>query len=192
MRAEQKRKERRTAFLMWGSGGAVIVLLVGLVGFYIVNERSASSLDAVKSFQYLGSEHTTDPVTYKEVPPVGGPHAPPPDWQNCGIYDQPVANEKAVHSLEHGTVWITYRPDLPQAQVEQLRELVRKQQDYVLLSPYQGIPSPIVISSWSKQLTGITDAGDPRLARFISKFKNGPDAPEVGAACTGGTGDPLS
>ncbi|MFC7643695.1 DUF3105 domain-containing protein [Streptosporangium lutulentum] len=125
--------------------------------------------------------------------PAGrGPHAPPPDWQNCGIYDQPVANEKAVHSLEHGTVWITYRPDLPQAQVEQLRELVRKQQDYVLLSPYQGIPSPIVISSWSKQLTGITDAGDPRLARFISKFKNGPDAPEVGAACTGGTGDPLS
>ncbi|WP_433254959.1 DUF3105 domain-containing protein [Streptosporangium sp. CA-135522] len=192
MRAQQTRKERRTAFLMWGVGGAVILLLVGVVGFYIVNERSASSLDAVKSFKYVGSEHTSGPVTYKETPPVGGPHAPPPEWQNCGIYDKPIGNENAVHSLEHGAVWITYRPDLPKAQVEELRSLVRKQRDYMLLSPYPGIPSPIVASSWGNQLSGITDAGDPRLAKFIAKFKNGPGTPELGAACSGGKGEPLS
>ncbi|GGL03540.1 DUF3105 domain-containing protein [Planomonospora parontospora] len=191
MRAEQKAKERRTALLMWGSGGLIILLLVGLVGFYLVNERAASSLDAVKSFTYVGSEHTTDPVTYKENPPVGGPHAPSPDWQNCGVYDQPVGKENAVHSMEHGAVWITYRPDLPKDQIEKLRELVRKQGDYMLLSPFPGIPSPIVASSWGKQLTGITDADDPRLPKFIAKFKNGPGTPELGAACSGGKGEPL-
>ncbi|HET9972943.1 MAG TPA: DUF3105 domain-containing protein [Streptosporangiaceae bacterium] len=36
---------------------------------------------------------------------------------NCGIYDQPVPNERAVHNMEHGAIWITYQPSLPQAQV---------------------------------------------------------------------------
>ena len=36
--------------------------------------------------------HTTDPITYKEVPPMGGPHWSA--WQNCGVYDQPIQNEQ--------------------------------------------------------------------------------------------------
>jgi hypothetical protein len=40
---------------------------------------------------------------------------------NCGVYDQPVPKERAVHNLEHGAVWITYSPSLPSSQVSQLR-----------------------------------------------------------------------
>ena len=47
-------------------------------------------------------------MTYTETPPAGGPHDPV--WDDCGVYTQPLRNENAVHALEHGTVWITYRP----------------------------------------------------------------------------------
>ncbi|MER5621457.1 DUF3105 domain-containing protein [Streptosporangium sp. NPDC002544] len=183
MRAEQQRKERRTAFLMWGAGGLVVVLLVGLVAFYMVNERAATSLDNVISAKYVGSQHTQTKVTYKESPPLGGEHNPA--WQNCGIYDQPINNENAVHSIEHGAVWITYRPDLPKAELDTLKELASK--DYMLLSPYPGLPAKVVASSWNKQLK-LDSADDPRLPKFITKYKNGPDTPELGAACSGGVG----
>ena len=47
-------------------------------------------------------------VEYDREPPTNGDHAP--IWQNCGLYEKPVQNRYAVHSLDHGVVWITYRP----------------------------------------------------------------------------------
>jgi hypothetical protein len=178
MRAEQKAKERKTALMMWGGGGLVILLLVGLVGFYLIDQAAKTSLDAVTSAKYPGSLHVQTKVSYKESPPMGGEHHPA--WQNCGIYDAPINNENAVHSMEHGAVWITYRPDLPKDQVDLLKELASK--DYMLLSPYPGLPSDVVVSSWNKQLK-LDGADDPRLPKFIAKFKQGPETPELGASC---------
>ncbi|MGV9777130.1 DUF3105 domain-containing protein [Streptosporangium sp. NPDC003464] len=183
MRQAQKSKERRTAFLMWGVGGAVIVLLAGVVGFYLVNERAASSLDAVTSAKYPGGAHVQTQVSYKENPPLGGEHNPA--WQTCSVYDKPVNNENAVHSMEHGAVWITYQPDLPKDQVEKLKAMVSGK-DYMLMSPYPGLPSKIVASSWNKQLK-LDSADDPRLAKYIAKYRNNSaETPEFGADCAGG------
>lgn len=182
MRAEQRRKERRTALLMWGTGGLVIVLLVGLVGFYLVKQARETSMDEVVTASYDGGQHVWDKVAYKETPPMGGEHNP--TWQNCGIYDEPINNENAVHSMEHGAVWITYRPDLPKEQVDKLKEIA--DDDYMLLSPYPGLPAPVVASAWNHQIR-LTGADDPRLPRFIRKYKNGPDTPELGASCEQGT-----
>jgi hypothetical protein len=104
----------------------------------------------------LGHDHVPGPVKYAVLPPVGGPHNGV--WMNAGVYDQPVPTERAVHDLEHGAVWITYRPNLPAAQVKALQDLVGKQSmidesgnsnRYMDLSPWadNSLPSPIVISS---------------------------------------------
>lgn len=182
MRAEQKRRERRMTLIMWGAGGFVVVLLVGLAGIYLARQAAATSLADVKTYgPYKGALHVNSRVTYKETPPVGGEHNPA--WQNCGAYDQPINNENGVHSMEHGAVWITYRPDLPKAQVDKLTSMVT---DYVLLSPYPGLPAPVVASSWNHQLL-LTGADDPRLPKYIAKYKQNPNyTPEFGAACTGG------
>ncbi len=183
LRAEQQRKERRMAMLMWGAGGLVVVLLIGLVAFYLVRERSAAALDGVRTYNYQGAIHKESKLTYKETPPVGGEHNPV--WQNCKVYDKPINNETAVHSMEHGAVWITYRPDLPAAQVDKLKSLVNG--DYILLSPYPGLPAPVVASSWNNQLH-LTGADDPRLPRYIARYKqNATYTPENGASCQGGT-----
>jgi hypothetical protein len=149
--------------------------------------------------QALGHDHVAGPVKYSVNPPVGGDHNA--TWMNCGVYDQPVPNERAVHNLEHGAIWITYSPSLPAAQVSQLRAFFARQtvlnpsgsggSRYIDLTPYRGLPSPIVASAWGFQLR-LTSPGDPRLQQFVSKLRVSQQyTPEYGAPCTGGVGTPL-
>jgi hypothetical protein len=141
--------------------------------------------EGVKSFEVgSGGRHTEGDVDYAQSPPVGGEHNPV--WQNCGFYDEPVRDENVVHSLEHGAVWITYVPDLPQDQVDQLRALARSH-TYLLVSPYPDLDSPIVASAWGKQLK-LQSASDPDLERFVRAYQQGPQTPELGAPCYGGIG----
>jgi hypothetical protein len=132
-------------------------------------------------------QHTEAAVDYPQSPPAGGEQNPV--WQDAGFYEEPVQNETAVHTLEHGAVWITYQPDLPQEQKDAIRELVEAQ-TCVLASPYEGLDAPVVASAWGKQV-GLDGADDPDLESFIGAYLQGPQTPEPGAACTGGVGDPA-
>jgi hypothetical protein len=147
----------------------------------------------------LGHNHVTGTVAYSIAPPAGGDHNA--IWMNCGVYDQPVPNERAVHNLEHGAVWITYSPSLPSAQVSQLRAFFARQtvlnpsgaggSRYIDLTPYPGLPSPIVATAWGFQLH-LTSPSDPRLQQFVDKFRVSQQyTPEYGSPCTGGLGTPL-
>jgi hypothetical protein len=95
-----------------------------------------------------------------------------------------------VHSLEHGAVWIAYRPDLPEAAVQTLRNLARGR-THVLVAPYPDLPQPVVATAWGLQLP-LEDAFDSRLPVFVSRYEKGPQTPEPGALCTGGTGTPIT
>jgi hypothetical protein len=181
IRREQARKERRRALMIWGPVTATIIVLGGAVVWSLAADSAAKDLGAVKSFT-VKQGHVDTPVTYEQSPPAGGEHAPA--WLNCGVYDAPVPNENAVHSLEHGAVWVTYRPDLPGDQVSALQELLSG--PYDILSPYPGLEAPVVASAWGKQLT-LDGADDARLPAFLKAYRQGPQAPEPGAACTGGT-----
>ena len=127
--------------------------------------------------------HVQGPVAYKLNPPVGGDHNP--NWQNCmgDVYDAPIANEHAVHSMEHGAVWITYRSGLPDDQVAKLADKVRGV-EYMLMSPVDNLDRPISLQAWGYQLK-VDDADDARIAEFIKLLRN-TAAIEPGAACSGG------
>ena len=151
-------------------------------------EQPGKPPEGVKTYNVGPSVvHTESEVDYEQSPPAGGEHNPV--WQNCGYYAEPVRDENAVHSLEHGAVWITYSPDLPPDEVELLRDIAEGQ-TFVLVSPREGLPSPVVASAWGKQLA-LESAEDSDLERFIGAYRQGPDTPEPGAACTGGIGQPV-
>ncbi|MFG1697132.1 DUF3105 domain-containing protein [Nonomuraea sp. NPDC049309] len=188
LKARQRRAELRRQIVVMGAVvGAAGTLIVGVVVF-VSTERSRSSLEEVQTFTVTQRNHTNDPVKYPQTPPVGGDHAP--EWQNCGVYTAPVRSENVVHSQEHGAVWVAYRPDLPKAQQDVLLDQVRNQ-DFVVLSPYADLPSPVVLSSWGKQLK-LDSPDDPRLTAFLRANINGPGTPEPGAPCTGGVGEPVA
>ena len=145
--------------------------------------RKRRLLQRVTTTNYSAGQHLAGPIDYKEKPPMGGPHNVV--WQTCGAYDAPIHNEHAVHSLEHGAIWITYRPGLAGDQLQTLKTLAAD--DFMLLSPYPGLDHPIVASAWNHQLS-FDSADDPALRAFIAKYKNNPETtPEFGASCLGGT-----
>ncbi len=182
VRQAQRAQERRSRLILVTAVATVVLLIAGVVGFTVWKDVSnRPTLDAVKTYT-VARDHTTDPVTYAQTPPVGGEHAP--TWLNCGVYTEPVANELAVHALEHGAVWVTYRPDLPADQVTRLTESIPD--TYMVLSPYEGLPGPVVASAWGTQLV-LTGVDDPRLPEFVKAYRQGPQTPEPGAACTGGS-----
>jgi Protein of unknown function (DUF3105) len=179
-RAAAERSARRSSLMRRGAV-LVVVVIVAAVLYDVYARRQL--LQNVKTASYTAGMHTAGPIFYIESPPIGGQHNVV--WQNCGIYNAPIHNEHAVHSMEHGAVWITYRPDLAQDQIQTLRAVASD--DYLLLSPYPGLAHPVVASAWNHQLT-FERADDPGLAAFIARYKNNPETtPEFGALCAGGT-----
>ncbi|MCZ2404447.1 DUF3105 domain-containing protein [Paenarthrobacter sp. Z7-10] len=191
MQARLKREDRRRKIAIYGTSAVVLLALAGTVTTVIVVDQQSKAathaaaskpIDGIQSFTGLTRQHTSDHVTYPQNPPVGGDHAPV--WTNCGTYTHPVNTWESVHSMEHGAVWVTYRPDLPQTQIDVLAKQAASH-PYELLSPYPALPSAVVASAWGKQLK-LDSAQDPRLPVFLKKYLQGPQTPEPGAPCSGG------
>ena len=172
-------------------GAVIAAFLAGFIALVVIDSRqqSASSPPGEVETYNVGpaNQHTDGDVDYEQTPPTGGEHNPV--WQNEGFYDAPVRDENAVHTLEHGAVWITYSPDLPQAQKDEIRSLVEGQ-TCMLASPHPDLPTPVVASAWGKQLT-LESANSPDLERFVRAYRQGPQTQEPGATCAGGTSDTL-
>ncbi len=179
-RAAAERSKRRGSLMR---RGAVILVILIVAAVLYDNYARRQLLRDVKTATYTAGIHDAGPISYIESPPMGGAHNVV--WQNCGIYEAPIHNEHAVHSMEHGAVWITYRPGLAPDQVEKLRALASD--DFLLLSPYPGLAQPVVASAWNHQLS-FERADDRGLPAFIARYKNNPETtPEFGALCAGGT-----
>jgi hypothetical protein len=183
---------------VWSLGGGLVVLLLVAGLLYLGYSDSATANPDIAGLVISPApsrDHLDGDIAYDQDVPPGGPHNP--TWLNCGIYDEPVRAENAVHSMEHGAVWLTYLPDLPAAQVDILRELVRNEQSrlrerLIILSPRSNLDDPIVATAWQAQLR-LNDASDERLIQFVRRFQKGPYTPEPGADCTfGGDGHPSS
>ncbi|WP_156760258.1 DUF3105 domain-containing protein [Microbacterium karelineae] len=196
--AERKRREARRRLrtrIAWigGSVAAAAVIAV-IVTLYVTAPEplndyeaggSGATIEGVETFDNA-TEHVEGSVDYPQSPPAGGAHHAA--WLNCGVYTEPQVDENAVHSLEHGAVWLTYDPDqVSDADIETLESYAPS--SYSVMSPYPGMDTPIAISAWNAQLKA-DDAGDPRIREFYEEFWRSDDVPEPGAQCTGAIDGP--
>lgn len=196
VRAEQRSKERRRTVTIASIAGVLVLALVGVSAWVILDAgrenaaleaQAEQAIDGVEQIDGLTFNHVTTAVDYAQDPPAGGDHNAA--WLNCGVYTEPVPDENAVHSLEHGAVWITYDPALPADQVAALEALAAGQ-SYVIVSPYEGLDSAVAASAWGYQLM-VDSADDERLAVFVQKYLLNPELAEVGAPCSNGVGVPA-
>jgi hypothetical protein len=143
-------------------------------------DEPSGDLGEVDVYEDLPTTHVEGEVDYEQGPPLGGEHAQ--EWLECGVYDQPVREENVVHSLEHGTIWVTYDPSLDEVEVSMLEEALP---EFGILSPYEGQDAPVVVTTWERQLA-LEGADDERLGLFVEEYGDGSTAPEPGVGCFGG------
>ncbi|AOR34713.1 hypothetical protein BFF78_29970 [Streptomyces fodineus] len=205
MRRTERARERRNRLL---TIAASVVIVAGLVvgGVVLVNSQSGkkdtagdskssgssgdsghwvTGKDGVQTWSgKLARTHVTAKVSYPMHPPVGGNHNP--IWATCDgtVYTKALQDENAVHSLEHGAVWVTYTSKAKKADVDALAAKVKKT-PYSLMSPYENQAEPLILSAWGHQVA-VKSADDPEVNKFFAAYVQGPQTPEPGAACTSG------
>ncbi|MCY7411834.1 MAG: DUF3105 domain-containing protein [Salinibacterium sp.] len=191
--ATQTRNQRIGLIAGIGASVAVVAAIVVVIVTSSVPRPDPADItvEGLQEFTGITAVHVgPEPVDYLAKydmnPPAGGDHFAA--WLNCGVYDQPQPNENAVHSLEHGAVWVTYDPDrVDQAGVDALRGAIPS--TYMILSPYPGLPSSVVASAWSAQVE-LDGVDDERLGLFIDKFWKSASTPEPGGSCSGAVDGP--
>lgn len=178
-------------------GGVVVLLAIGIIGYGVwASMKSGGSWEdraaaiegitnyrAQKNAKIDSRNHVDGALTYVTSPPVGGDHNA--TWQNCmgDVYTEPIANEHAVHSLEHGAVWVTYKQGLAQDQIDKLKARVEGK-DYMLMSPVAGLDKNISLQVWGYQLK-LDNADDARIDEFIKTLRLNASM-EPGAVCSSG------
>ncbi|MFE4798040.1 DUF3105 domain-containing protein [Streptomyces sp. NPDC056708] len=192
-RRKERARERRSRIITLTTSVAVIAALVAGGGYLMsaANDKEEAEVEAKSSpvqgertWDKLAQNHVEKKVDYPMNPPVGGDHNPV--WMNCDadVYTKAIPKENAVHSLEHGAVWVTYTSKAKPADIKKLGGRVEAT-PYSLMSPVEDQAAPLMLSAWGKQVT-VTSATDARVAQFFTKYVQGPQTPEPGAACTGG------
>lgn len=203
-RQAEQRRARRHRILRTGAIVTCAVTVVIGAGAVLLAGRddaadhhaAASNLDPGKAnvdgeqVYRVGRGHQSGGVVYPASPnpPVGGKHDPV--WQNANgdVYDRPLRNEHAVHSLEHGAVWVTYAKDAPKGEVEKFRQKVDGM-PHRMMSPVPDQDGMFKLTAWGHQLT-VESAADLRVDQFFDSYVKGPQAPEPGAPVVGGRATP--
>lgn len=145
---------------------------------------AAAAIQGVTYRVQANHTHKDGDIKYDTTPPTGGDHNQ--FWADCTgtVYPKAIANENAVHMLEHGAIWITYNAnEVTGAQLTKLKSYVSGI-DRMAMSPFPNLSTPISLQAWGYQLK-VSDANDPRIAEFIKVLKyNQKTTPEYGATCS--------
>jgi len=192
--------QKQTPWGLIGTAAVVVIFAAAIIVYAVTRDKSSSSTDSwsrpetVDAKAISGLAYKTEPnhnhvngvLTYDTSPPTGGDHSG--IWADCTgtVYANAIANENAVHMLEHGAVWITYKPGLAKSEVDTLTKLVSGQ-DRMAMSPYPGLKTNISLQAWGYQLF-VDKASDPRVQQFIDALKFNPKTtPEPSATCSNPT-----
>lgn len=165
----------------WVLGVGVAVL--AFIGWIAWENRPVSvSSDGLmgEQVQIAPGSHVTLPSELQipvGVPPAGGPHYINP--LPGGVYNDPVDDGRVIHSLEHGLVWISYKPgSISDAELKALRDLVNGRKRDVVLSPRPDNKDALVAVSWGRRLA--VKPGDMKtIEKFLSTNLNRSPEPGV-------------
>ena len=136
---------------------------------------------------------TGETVTYERTPASMGPHWDPsqlvPRTEKFVGRDTTFQPEQYVHNLEHGYIIVWYDADLPDSEMDRLREMSQIGGiDKVLMAPwtrgkFDGT-ADVAMTSWARQISCTKVSGEA-FADFYKRFGPGGDenvAPEPDAA----------
>ena len=169
---EVKKRRKKKVFIWLG----VLVIAAGIVYGLVILSKDAQQNKPGEAITELGQEHIPDGQivdNYNSNPPTSGPHyAAPADW---GAYKQPLPDERLVHNLEHGGIWLSYRDTDDQALISHLEEIVNRYGIKTIVTPRPQNDSRIAVAAWGRLLK-LEEFDRGQIENFIEAFINkGPE-----------------
>jgi hypothetical protein len=170
-------------------GLVVIAAIGGFVWLFLnAKEQEKASVSELGQVTCTGDQCVrahiaagTAHEAYNSNPPSNGPHYDTP--AQCKIYENEVVDESAVHSLEHGAVWVTYKDKTNTSLRDQLTALIKEEgSGKILLSPRAKNESAIGLASWGRVLN-LDSFDKQKIADYIRLYRNGKATPEPLAPC---------
>lgn len=185
-RSQEKGKRSMKKIMLW-----ILVLLAvtGIIGFFFISssKKQTSNPDLSKATADEGRTHVFEGtnIEYATNPPTSGTHWGDPLAD--GIYNTEKPDEAVVHSLEHGRIWVSYKPSVPDQTKKNLEELLKKYNGTVL-TPRSANDTDIALAAWNRLDTFNVNADgtfdEQRIIDFINRWRN--KAPEFIPGSGGG------
>lgn len=136
--------------------------------------KSASLEGKVQEFPSEGQDHVSNgtAVSYKTNPPTSGTHYVVPEpW---GVYDREIPDGAAVHGLEHGGIWISYK-DISDDEKKILEKIGKDNSGSVIVSPRSADDTKIAVASWGRYMK-MNSADAALIQKYIDTYRNqGPE-----------------
>lgn len=166
--AERTREARQRRFRRLALRAVMLLLISGLaagLGWWPLQPKPGTYVPS------QGNDHVVaEPLgfRYASDPTTSGPHAGgSPSW---GIHDQPIPKILQVHALEDGGVLVQYNCGDCEDLVRDLKEVVRRYPDKVILAPNPGMKTRIALTAWS-YIDSFDGFDERRILRFIEAHR---------------------
>lgn len=124
-----------------------------------------------------GREHATPGTAfqYNSNPPTSGPHASnDAEW---GVYDKELSDDVLIHNLEHGGIWISYKPGIDPEAVSKIALIAKEFGRKVIMAPRAANDADIALAAWTRlDKFSAAEFSEDRVRRFIKAYINrGPE-----------------
>lgn len=167
----RKKKQRLLVWIL------IILAVVVLVGGIVWYKRESQKSLPGQFIADQGREHVAlgHPHEYNSNPPTSGPHfATTAEW---GIYKEELPDETLIHNLEHGGIWISYKPEISEEIRKKLENFYDKWGRKVVIAPRAKNDSDIALTAWNHlDKFSASEYSDERVDKFIKAFRNkGPE-----------------
>lgn len=136
----------------WIGGVIASIGLIIWLGIILSKKLTVIPPLETQTYEDIGREHIglhdALPREYNSNPPSSGAHyASPANWQ---IYDYEVNDKIFIHNLEHGGIWIAYKPSLSSNVVSELTAIIKMfGGSKIVMAPRSGNDSDVALLSWA-------------------------------------------
>lgn len=136
----------------------------------------SNPIEGTVEYNIVGRDHIAQGTSgsgYNSNPPSSGPHWPVA--AKNGVYESLLPDEQLIHNLEHGHVWISYKPDIADEVKNKLVEIVKEDDWKVVLGPREANDSKIALCAWGRVLK-MDEPDYDKIRAFIKTYRNrGPE-----------------
>ncbi len=167
---EREKRIRTKKIKSWVPWIIFVVVAAGGIYWAVISIEKSNDARPGEAVSILSSDHISASDAHEEYnsnPPTSGSHAGPAEW---GFSANEIADENAIHNLEHGGIWISYK-NLDDDSIAALGEIARRNRTSVVVSPREANDANIAVASWGR-LMKLDTVDEERINEFIRRNKN--------------------